>query len=209
MGMTTTEKAFPPEYFDKFDETNDSEFYETERKVVHIDDLAIAHLKTLYDQLLPDGCVILDLMSSWRSHLPETKQFAAVMGHGMNSAEMDDNPQLSDHFIQNLNENQTLPFSDAMFDAVLCAVSVQYLQKPLEVFAEVHRILKPGGAFIVSFSNRCFPTKAVNAWVYSDDEEHVGLVNSYFRFSAQWQNPSIRLLQPEGSDPLYILWAFK
>lgn len=38
-------------------------------------------------------------------------------------------------------------------------MSVDYLTKPIEVFQEMHRCLKPGGVAIMSFSNRCFPTK--------------------------------------------------
>lgn len=208
--MPTTSASYPPEYFDKPDPTDDAIFYITTRKVVHIDDDAIAALTDLYDQLLPENGVILDLMSSWRSHLPTDKAFAQVIGHGMNAEEMAENPQLTEHFTINLNQAQVLPFEDNSFDAVTCAVSVQYLQYPLEVFSEVFRVLKSGGVFVVSFSNRCFPTKAINAWQYSGDEEHVSLVNSYFQLSEAWQDIHARIKPPTADkDPLFMLWAFK
>ena len=208
--MPTTSASFPAEYFDKVDKTDDAIFYETTRMVVHIDEGAIAALKALYDELLPEDSRVLDLMSSWRSHLPKTKAFAEVIGHGMNSAEMTANPDLDEHFVQNLNVEQELPFEDSVIDAVTCAVSVQYLQFPLEVFSQVHRILKPGGLFIVSFSNRCFPSKAIAAWQYSGDADHISLVNSYFQLSAPWEDVSVRLKPPmAGQDPLFMLWGRK
>ena len=210
--MPTTSAAYPPEYFDKQDNSADEYFYSFARLTVHIDEAAIGALTALYGGLLTDNMAILDLMSSWRSHLPQDKQFAEVIGHGMNSAEMRDNPQLTDHFVQNLNVEQSMPLNPNYFDAVLCAVSIQYLQKPLEVFAEVYRLLKPGGVFIVSFSNRCFPTKAVGAWLHSGDQDHISLVHSYFQLSAPWEDAHARIKSaetPPNTDPLYMLWAYK
>ncbi|MGB1251566.1 MAG: class I SAM-dependent methyltransferase [Candidatus Promineifilaceae bacterium] len=210
--MPTTSAAYPPEYFEKQDNSADENFYVVPRLTVHIDEPAIQALTTLYDNLLTDGMTVLDLMSSWRSHLPEGKQFASVVGHGMNSAELRENSQLNEYFLHNLNNDQMLPLNANQFDAVLCAVSVQYLQQPLEVFAEVYRVLKPGGVFIVSFSNRCFPNKAITAWIHSGDQDHISLVHSYFQLSAPWNDAHARLKSaeiPPNSDPLYMLWAYK
>ena len=208
--MPTTSAAYPPEYFDKQDPTDDALFYAQPRLVNHIDDAAIAALTDLYRELLPENGVIFDMMSSWASHLPPEVTYAQVIGHGMNSAELTANPQLTEHFILNLNAEQTLPFDTASVDAVTCAVSVQYLQKPIEVFSEVYRILKPGGVFIVSFSNRCFPTKAVQAWVASGDQEHIKLVNSYFQVSEKWGQVNARIKPPTPqNDPLIMMWASK
>ncbi len=210
--MPTTSAAFPPEYFEKQDPSDDKLFYAMPRLVTHIDDGAIATLTSFYAEKLPDGAAVLDLMSSWISHLPEDKPFSEVLGHGMNSAELSQNPRLTEYFVQNLNQEATLPVNDNSLDAVLCAVSVQYLQYPLEVFGEVFRVLKPGGIFIISFSNRCFPTKAIKAWVHSGDQDHIGLVHTYFQFSAEWDSPAVRIkhgtIDP-STDPLCIMWAFK
>lgn len=210
--MPTTSAAYPPEYFDKQDNSADDHFYAYPRLVVHIDEAAIHTLTSLYDELLTDGMTVLDLMSSWRSHLPAEKSLGQVVGHGMNSAEMQANPQLNEHFVQNLNQDYHLSLNNEQFDAVLCAVSVQYLQQPLEVFGEVYRVLKPGGVFIVSFSNRCFPQKAIAAWKHSLSPEHVGLVHSYFQLSAKWEDAHARIKSaeiPPNTDPLYMLWAYK
>lgn len=208
--MPTSRAAFPPEYFDKVDPSDDAIFYGIPRMVVHIDDAAIETLTALYDELLDDNAVVLDLMSSWRSHLPPEKPLARVIGHGMNSAEMKANLQLDDHFVQNLNFEQELPFEPDTFDAVLCAVSVQYMQFPLEVFGDVYRVLKPGGVFILSFSNRCFPSKAISAWTYSGDADHISLVNSYFTLSAKWDDVHVRIKPPAAAaDPLFMLWGYK
>ena len=154
--------------FRRFDEDDDSAFYSFPRRVVHIDDGAIAALTRLYAALVPAGVRVLDLMGSWRSHLPASFGGAAI-GLGLNAVEMAENPHLAAAVVHDLNREPGLPFADAAFDAVVCAVSVQYLTRPLDVFREVRRVLRPGAPFVVSFSNRCFPDKAVALWRASDD----------------------------------------
>lgn len=209
--MPTTTAAYPPEYFDRVDESDDTLFYTYPRKVVHIDDAAIATLSDLFAELLPSdpNAHYLDLMSSWRTHLPDSLERGEVIGLGMNADEMADNPQLTSFDIQNLNADHLLPYGGQQFDAAMCTVSVQYLIRPLEVFKEVNRVLKPGGVFIVSFSNRCFPSKAIKAWVHSGDEDHIGLVNSYFQLSENWSDGTARIKNMPDSDPLFMLWAYK
>ncbi|MBZ0304061.1 MAG: class I SAM-dependent methyltransferase [Anaerolineae bacterium] len=201
--------AFPPAYFRREDERDDPLFYSFPRLVVHIDDHAIAALTEVYRRVLPAGGVVLDLMSSYRSHLPEDAALAAVMGLGMNAVEMAQNPQLDDYVIHDLNAAPMLPFEDGVFDAVICAVSVQYLTRPLDVFREVRRILKPGGVFVVSFSNRCFPTKAVAAWRAMTDVERLALVSQYFDLSGGWYEADSAATESSGHDPLYAIWARK
>ena len=149
--------AYPPEYFERYDPTDDALFYGPVRKVVHIDDGAIAALGIVYAELLPRSGALLDLMSSWRSHLPPELAEAPgleVVGLGMNAEEMADNPQLARHAIHDLNREPRLPFPDGTFDGAMCAVSVQYPTRPVEVFADLARVLRPGSPFVVSFSNQ-------------------------------------------------------
>ncbi len=207
-----SKQSFPKTYFARQDESNDGIFYAAPRKVVHIDDHAIAALSQLYAEVLPTGGIYLDLMSSWRSHLPESLKPKRMVGLGMNADEMADNPQLDKYVVQNLNQSPSLPYENNLFDAVICAVSVQYLVHPVEVFGEVNRVLKPGGVFIVSFSNRCFPTKAVAAWRTMSDEQHVDLVTQYFAESGNWQavkNQADTPPNPYAYDPLYAVWGIK
>ena len=164
----------------KLDPSDDAFFYDYPRFVTHVDDRFIAQLTELYRQKLSTGGTVLDLMSSWVSHLPEEMEFAEVVGHGMNGEELARNPRLDRFFVQNLNQKQLLPLEDCSFDAVLNTVSVQYLQYPEAVFAEIWRVLKPGGIAIVSFSNRMFYQKAIQAWRDGNDASHVKLVKSYF-----------------------------
>jgi hypothetical protein len=204
----------PTEFFQRQDSADDRIFYTMPRRVVHIDDDAIAALTSVYAELMPPGGVFLDLMSSWRSHYPLDLRPARVVGLGMNSDEMADNPQLDKHLVHNLNQTPTLPYEDALFDAVTCAVSVQYLTQPVPVFAEVNRVLKPGGVFIVSFSNRCFPTKAVAVWRSTDDRDHIALVGRYFQDSGGWIDLTAQQTNPADgypryADPLYIVRARK
>jgi SAM-dependent methyltransferase len=199
----------PPEYFRRQDEQADEQFYASPRLVVHIDERAIRTLTALLAKLLPPQGVYLDLMSSWRSHLPDELKPVRVVGLGMNAKEMEENPQLDAYLVQNLNENPTLPLPTAEFDAVICTVSVQYMTKPLATFREVNRVLKPGGIFVVSFSNRCFPTKAIAAWLASSDAQHLQLVESYFAATGNWTASETATYTPKNSEPLYAAWAHK
>jgi len=193
------------------DESPDELFYAFPRKVVHIDDHAISTLKAQLASLLPPGGVCLDLMSSWRSHLPDSLRLKRVVGLGMNAEEMADNPQLDTSIVHNLNLQPELPFEDAVFDAAICTVSVQYLTQPVDVFQSVWRVLKPAGRFVVSFSNRCFPTKAVWPWVTRTDAGHLALVTQYFEASGRWDGITAwRDVAPRGDhDPLYLVDATK
>ena len=197
----------PPAAYAREDEGADEAFYDSPRKVVHIDDAAIAALGRLYADLLPAGGRILDLMSSWRSHLPAGFRAAAVIGLGLNAAEMADNPQLDEVVVHDLNADPALPFDDGAFAAVVCCVSVQYLVRPLHTFTEVARVLQPGGPVVVTFSNRCFPTKAVAAWRAGNDEDHLLLVNAYLRAVPGFGPPASRSHRPGWGDPLYAVWA--
>jgi SAM-dependent methyltransferase len=178
------------------------------RKVVHIDEGAIAALGRLYAEVLPAGGRLLDLMSSWRSHLPERVQAREVVGLGLNAEEMADNPRLTSHVVHDLNRDPRLPFADATFDGAMCAVSIQYVIHPLLVFREVRRVLQPGAPFVVSFSNRCFPTKAVAVWLGTTDEQHMTLVRTYFEAAGGWRDTRVEDRSPLGDgDPLYAVWA--
>jgi SAM-dependent methyltransferase len=198
----------PPAAYAREDESGDDEFYGSPRKVVHIDDGAIAALGRLYVEVLPAGGRLLDLMSSWRSHLPDGFRVADVVGLGMNAEEMADNPQLARFVVHDVNRDPRLPFVDAEFDGAMCAVSVQYLTHPLRLFREVARVLRPGAPFVVSFSNRCFPTKAVAAWLYADDTQHVELVRAYFDTAGGFADVKEENRSPDGyGDPLYAVWG--
>ncbi len=162
-----------PRYFARMDESPDSVFYSEPRFVTHIDDGAISSIRDYYGSLMQDGSSVLDLCSSWISHLPTGTKFSRVAGLGMNAEELSRNEQLTEYEVQDLNTNPTLPYDDEAFDFVCNVVSVDYLNKPLEVFREMHRVLKPGGQAIMSFSNRCFPTKAIAIWGQTDDSGHI------------------------------------
>ena len=168
------------------------------RLVVHIDDSAIAAVSQLFRDLIPPDSVVLDLMSSWRSHWPSGHAKTRLVGLGMNAVEMRENPDLDDHVVHNVNQDPNLPFSDDSFDAVVITVSAQYLTRPVETFEQVSRILKPGGVFIVSFSNRMFPTKAVRIWRMGNDRQHIELVESYMRAAGNLQDFHSGLVNPRA-----------
>jgi len=168
--------GLPQGAFAKIDAEEDELFYELPRLVCHIDDGAIAALTEFYRIALPAGGVLLDLMSSWVSHLPPEISYAEVIGHGMNAVELAANPRLARWFVQNLNRDTALPLADAGIDAAMICVSIQYLQQPVAVLREVARLLRPGCPIVISFSNRCFWTKAVAIWRALDDEGHARLV---------------------------------
>ena len=193
---------FPAAAFAREDESDDAQFYVPARLVTHIDDAAIAALTAHYGAVIPPGSVVLDLMSSWVSHLPEDLPLAEVIGHGMNSAELAANPRLTSQFVQDLNRDPALLLENARCDAALCCVSVQYLQRPAEVFAEVRRVLKPGAPFIVSYSNRCFPTKAVAIWRGLDTRGHASLIQRYMTLAGYTAIAAEVLANGMNGDPL-------
>ena len=164
----------------KLDTGDDGTFYDSPRFVTHADDAFLARLTDLYAEALSPGDRVFDAMSSWVSHLP-AYTFERVVGHGLNEAELAENDRLDEWFVRDLNGGQSLPLGDDSVDAVLCALSVQYLQYPGAVFAEFARVLAPGGVLVVSFTNRLFPTKAVRAWRAASMDERTGLVESYCR----------------------------
>ncbi|CAM9527614.1 unnamed protein product, partial [Heterosigma akashiwo] len=171
----------------KMDETNDAFFYDYPKLCYHVDTNFVDALTALYAERLPRGGRVLDLMSSWVSHLPGDARYETVHGHGLNREELARNPRLDLFKVQNLNENQQLPFESNFYDAVTCAVSVQYLQQPEKVFAEVGRVLRDDGVAVVSFSNRMFWTKAVVGWTRRDDRGRAALVAEYFRSSGLFE----------------------
>ena len=205
-------KQLPADFFRRVDDSDDELFYSTPRLVVHIDDGAIAKVGEIYARLLPQGGAILDLMSSWRSHLPAHLRPARVVGLGMNRAEMEDNPALTEIVIHNLNRAPRLPFADAEFNGAVVTVSVQYMTSPVETFVEVARVLKPGAPFIVTFSNRMFSTKAVAIWQNLDDYDHVKLVARYFMESGGFEN--IEFIDKSApttphSDPIWAVVGYR
>ena len=198
-----------PEHFERIDETDDGLFYEQPRLVKHIDEPACERLELFFKVTLPKNGAILDLMSSCVSHLPTDVKYPRVCGLGMNQLELEANPQLSDYLICDLTKNPTLPFADNEFDACIINVSVQYLIHPNQVFSEIARVTKPNSFCSVSFSNRCFPTKAVAIWRAMDDMNHARLVQYYFVESAGFGEPEFSDLSPNPgqSDPLFIVSA--
>jgi len=198
----------PPEAFAKVDPSNDALFYAEPRFVQHIDDAAVEALTRFYAEHIPQAGAVLDLMSAWVSHLPAS--FAGrVVGHGMNAEELAANPRLDDYFVRNLNDEPALPLADASFDAALCCAGVQYLTRPDMVFAEAARVLRPGAPMIVSFSNRCFPTKAVAIWRALDGRGHADLVAHYLR-SAGMKGVAAHVLRDgAASDPLAAVIGYR
>ena len=210
------------EAFARDDETPDTLFYNDPRLVQHIDDTAIEMIKNTYGRFLKDGMDVLDLMSSWQSHLPEILRFSRLAGLGLNERELKKNSRLSEHVLQDLNLSPELPFESDSFDAVVCTVSVEYLTNPLAVFEEVARVLRNDGYFIVTFSNRWFPTKAIRIWKELHEFERMGMVLEYFIRSGGFMNLhtySFRgLPRPHDdkyfpdlsySDPVYAIWGQK
>jgi SAM-dependent methyltransferase len=196
----------PPEAFLKEDTSPDPLFYAQPRFVTHIDESAIAAVTELYRALFPADGVVLDLMGSWVAHLPPEIDYAEVIGHGMNEEELKANPRYTRYFLQDLNANPVLPLADASIDAAAICVSVQYLQHPVAVFREVRRALKPGGVFVITFSNRCFPTKAVAIWLHLPMGQHLRLVSLYLD-RAGFASVEPRGVIPPGlpEDPLWAV----
>lgn len=206
--------------FARLDPSPDAGFYEKPRMVHHLDATALTQIEGLYRRLLPTGARILDLMSSWTSHLSPELAPSGVTGLGMNAKELEANPLLSERLVHDLNLDPRLPFPDRSFDAAVCTVSVEYLTKPQEVFAEVRRVLRPGGRFVVTFSNRWFPPKVIRVWQEIHEFERLGLVLEYFIRDSGFtdlETLSLRGLprplddkyadRMADSDPVYAVWG--
>jgi SAM-dependent methyltransferase len=203
--MSDWRRDLPADAFDKDDAGDDLAFYAPPRLVSHIDDAAIAALGAYYARIIPANAVVLDLMSSWISHLPAGLEPASVIGHGMNAVELAANTRLDRWFVADLNAAPALPLDSASIDVALCCVGVQYLQQPVPVFAEVRRALRPGGRFAVSYSNRCFPTKAVRIWRLLDMAGQARLIRLYLeRAGFDTVNTSV-LADGSQGDPLVVV----
>ena len=197
---------WPDGFFARDDERPDAEFYATPRLVTHLDEGAIAAVGALYDELGLTGDV-LDLMSSWVSHFRAAPRSLTVLG--LNEAELAANRQATARVVQDLNADAVLPFADASFDAVVNCVSVDYLVRPVEVLAEVSRVLRPGGLSVCTFSNRCFPTKAVRGWLAVPEQDRPLLVAEYHRQAGGFDDAVVeqRVQGTWRSDPLWAVWA--
>jgi SAM-dependent methyltransferase len=201
--------GFPDGFFDRSDSSDDAAFYNAPRLVTHIDDGAIAVVGRVYAELGLDGSAtapthVLDLMSSWISHFEVPPAELTVVG--MNADELAANDAATHRLVRDLNVTPELPFDDALFDGAVCCVSVDYLIRPLEVFAEVARVLKPGAPFVCTFSNRCFPTKAIRGWLTTNDDGHCAIVAEYFRRTRGFDDARVNQL-PTPGDPLFAVWA--
>jgi len=224
-GMQARWRGQPTDFFAdspfaRGDEDDDGLFYTRPRFVDHLDSTALKQVRRHYARLIARGARVLDLMSSMNSHLDAALELSAVTGLGMNEDELAANEMLSRRVVHDLNRESRLPFPDADFDAVVCTVSVEYLVRPFEVFREVARVLRPGGKFIVTFSNRWFPPKAIGIWADLHPFERMGLVLEYFLESGRFANLKTFSLtglprprddkyasQMQWSDPVYSVWG--
>lgn len=186
----------------KIDAGDDTRFYDSPRFVTHADDEFTSRLTTVYGSEIAPGDRVFDAMSSWVSFLPDTS-LEYVVGHGLNEAELEANDRLDEYFLQDFNRDRTLPLEANSFDVICCALSVQYLQYPGEVFSEFGRVLTSEGAAIVSFTDRMFPTKAVRAWRTRSMGERAALVEKYF--TAGGFGASDRIVDRPGRDPFYAV----
>jgi SAM-dependent methyltransferase len=203
--MSKNEQAeLPHQWFRRVDETADEAFYAEPRFVAHIDQAPIDALTAFYREFIPPGARVLDLMSSWISHLPTGLELARVAGLGMNEAELAANPQLTDHCVHNLNEDPKLPYGGAEFDRVTLAVSIQYLIRPIEVMSSVHDVLADGGAICIAMSHRLFPTKAILAFQELGRDDRLRLV-SYYLSQAGFDGIQLIDRSPANADPLWLV----
>lgn len=201
--------SLPPDAFRRQDETPDADFYRHPRFVTHIDAGAIAAVTQLYREYFAPGTALLDLMSSWVSHLPPEVTYRRVVGLGLNAAELQANPRLTAHVVQDLNQTPALPFADAEFDGAGICVSIDYLTQPVAVLRELARVLRPEAPLVITFSNRCFPSKAIAAWHALDDRGHLALVRQFLLAAGGWHGIELldRSPAPGRSDPLFAVVA--
>jgi len=216
------EPPYTREDFRRLDESDDSRFYDEPKLVYHIDEPAVRATTAFYGSLFKEVAErrygsdsakldVLDLCSSWVSHYPPSVAFGRAAGLGMNAAELEKNPVLTDFVVRDLNKQPTLPYADGAFDAVTCTVSIDYLTSPVQVMSEVARVLRPGGSVALLFSDRLFFSKAIALWTGKDDEEHIYTVGGYLHYGGKGRlaEPAAMELRPKkkGQDPLYAVFA--
>ncbi|HEY1797215.1 MAG TPA: class I SAM-dependent methyltransferase [Stellaceae bacterium] len=171
-----------------------------------IDDAAIAAITDLYREILPAGGAILDVLSSWISHLPPEIDYRRVVGIGADACALSENPFLDEWRVQDLNANPKLPFADGEFDGATICVAVQHLTRPGELIREIARVLRPGAPLVVTFSQRCEAARAVACWCLLDDAAQLCLVAQHFADNGNWSD--IRCLDRTpagGGSPLYAV----
>lgn len=193
-----------PQLYQRADEADDAQFYAQPRLVQHIDVLTIDALTAFYRTFIPEGARILDLMSSWVSHLPDDVDYPAVTGLGMNAEELAANPRLHDWLVHDLNQQPQLPWPAQSFDVVLCCVSVQYLTQPVAVFRSAQQCLAPGGRICIATSHRCFPTKAIAAFAHLPPEQRIAMIGGYLT-EAGFHSVAFEDRSPPGADPLWLV----
>jgi SAM-dependent methyltransferase len=200
----------PPELFARIDEADDGEFYAFPRLVTHVDDVTIAALTAYLDEVFPAdsdrSLAVLDLMSSWVSHLP-LRAYREVVCLGMNADELAANRQATGWLVHDLNRTPSLPFARARFDWVLVSFSVQYLIDPVAVLRDAARVLVPGGTLLIAMSHRCFPTKAVRAFHALPPVERIRLVAHCIELSGSYEIPVFIDRSPQDADPLWLVSA--
>lgn len=198
-----------PNLFVRQDETPDENFYRQPRFVTHIDEGAIAAVTELYREFLPPGGAILDLMSSWVSHLPPEVTYGKVVGLGLNEQELATNPRFESYVVHNLNTDPVLPFENEMFDGATIAVSIDYLTQPVKVLCDLGRVLVEDAPIVITFSNRCFPSKAVAVWHRLSDQGRLALVAAYLKAAGNWLEITLHDRSPDGQkhDPLFAVTA--
>ena len=202
----------------KLDDSDDALFYSDPRFVQHLDAAFRQRLTKLYRERIPSCAVVLDLMSSWVSHLPDDQRYEQVIGHGLNEQELQANPRLDRHWVQNLNRDQRLPLDDSSVDCTLIVAGWQYLQQPEAVAAELLRITRPRGQVICAFSNRMFFTKAPQIWTDGDDRDHLSYVGEVL-MAQGWSKPEFVAESTRGGgvmglfggngDPFFAVVATK
>ena len=208
--------------FKRENEADDDAFYAAPRLVHHLDQTARQHVQNTYLRLLTPGMKILDLMSSWHSHLPDSLQDCSVTGLGLNEEELKQNKQLSSYIVHNLNNHTKLPFPDHCFDAVICTVSIEYLTQPYKVMKEIGRVLEEKGICVIIVSDRWFPGKQIQPWSDLHPFERQGLVLDYFirqKAFSLLQTESIRgyprpmddahFMSTRFADPIFTVWGMK
>eukprot|EP00928_Gymnodinium_smaydae_P074835 TRINITY_DN57850_c0_g1_i1.p1 TRINITY_DN57850_c0_g1~~TRINITY_DN57850_c0_g1_i1.p1 ORF type:complete len:289 (-),score=3.18 TRINITY_DN57850_c0_g1_i1:197-988(-) len=190
------------------DESDDQLFYSQPRLVAHIDQHAIAGLTDWYAANLPQGddVAIFDFCSSWISHFPTGLKAQRVVGLGMNPNELAKNTQLTETVHKDLNKDPIFPFADQSFDAIVNAVSVDYLNKPLQLFKEIRRIARPGALVAMSFSNRMFFTKAIKRWTQATEFQRLMICGSYFYFSG-FRNIKAERIDNGKGNPMWVVYA--